>query len=461
MDRFEIKKFYSQEKLVEKILELSKHREVVPRYGEGFGKRPSIVNFPGDFLLWVNNGATSFHGSVEVWRNPLLIDNVKDKSSLRLGWDLVIDIDSDIGIEYGKVTAELFVKALQDHGIKNISIKFSGSRGFHVAVHRNALPETIHGKGIERWYPQLHRIIVSYLRDYIEKNGLYDKFYDIDPEKAEKFFEMDWKKGHKQLPFKVTNPENNWSSRHLFRMPYSLNEKTWLVSIPLTIEQLKKFTMEMAKPENVTFETGFLETYEKGEALGLVVQALDWHAKTNKKLEIEETGERKAYEVLKGKIPEVFFPPCIKNLLKNGLEDGRKRGLFILLNFLRSANYSFAEIENIVIKWNEKNQQPLRDGYIRAQLSWQKRQNKSIAPPNCFAEGYYSDLLICEPDSLCKSIKNPVSYGVVKLRSSQETKKTKERKDEKKPKKEFICPTCGKKYVIEAAFKNHVEKCFE
>jgi len=458
MGPIEIKRFYSNEKLIEKVLEFSKYREVVPRYNESFGKRPNSVNFPGDLRVLIEKGATSFHGSVELWKNPLLIDSVKSARNLRIGWDLIIDIDSDMGIDYAKVTAELFIQALRDHGIKNIGVKFSGSRGFHIGVIGKAFPEKIQNKNFSAWYPELHRIIVSYLRDYIEGLGLYDKFYDIDPEKAEQFFEMDWKKGHhKKLPYNVTNPEYNWSSRHLFRLPYSLNEKTWLVSIPLTEEQLKNFTMGMAKPETVNFEVSFLKEPEQNEALGLVIQALDWHAKNNTKADTEPT-ESRTYESFKGKVPEHFFPPCIKNLLK-GIEDGRKRGLFILMNYLKSSGYHPAEIEEIVMKWNSKNKEPLREGYIRAQLNYQKRQTQNIAPPNCFSEGYYTDILICEPDSLCKSIKNPVSYGFVKSKSAEKPEEKK--KTTKKQKKEFVCPTCGKRYSQERAYKNHVEKCFE
>ncbi len=458
MDSEQIKKYYLQEKLIEKILEVSKYREVVPRYMDKFGKRPNSINFPGDFKLFVERGATSFHGSVELWRNPLLIDSVKNLKSLRIGWDMIIDIDADKGLEYAKITTELLIEALKEHGINNIDLKFSGSRGFHIAVHRKAFPEKIHSKNISDWYPELHRIIVSYLRDYIEKRGLYERFYDVNPDDSDEFSELNVKNGFKMQPYKIVNPEQNWSQRHLFRLPYSLNEKTWLVSVPIKISDLRKFKMEIAKPENVKVKLDFLKNYEEGEALTLVVQAMDWYTK-NKKAEYtiqnSKNAKNRLYDQPTKKIPSKYFPPCIHNILK-GLEDGRKRALFILLNFLRSTGYDFEEIEEIVKEWNQKNKEPLKETYVKSQINWHKRKKESVAPPNCFSEGYYTDILVCEPDEFCKNINNPVSYAFRKYRNVEKPGKSVEKKREKK----LECPYCGKRYSNVYWYKKHVERCF-
>jgi DNA primase large subunit len=70
------------------------------------------------------------------------------------------------------------------------------------------------------------------------------------------------------------------------------------------------------------------------------------------------------------------------------------------------------------MKWNEKNKpDKLRETYIRGQLRYYKQQTgqsgnkEKMMPPNCDNKGYMVDTQFCNPDGLCKSIKNPVQYA--------------------------------------------------
>ena len=110
------------------------------------------------------------------------------------------------------------------------------------------------------------------------------------------------------------------------------------------------------------------------------------------------------------KVPEELFPPCITLLLKGVSEDGRKRAVLILVNFLRQMKYSLEEIEQLMLDWNKKNYEPLREGYIRSQLSWYKRNPQNLLPPNCANDMYYKGIGVCKPDGLCTKIKNPIQY---------------------------------------------------
>ena len=112
-------------------------------------------------------------------------------------------------------------------------------------------------------------------------------------------------------------------------------------------------------------------------------------------------------------------------LISNGIKgDGRKRALFILLNFLKNIGYKNDEIEKYVYEWNKKNYEPLRENYVKAQLTWYKRQEKNILPQNCpqrednlpilNQQNIYVDLGVCKPDDFCKLIKNPVNYATRK-----------------------------------------------
>ena len=126
--------YYSRPEIQKALFEFSKNREICPRYFEGFGKRPDIFEYPGDIFELVKRGATSFHCSEEIWKDPLKIEtgmNEKQLNEIRQGWDLVFDIDSKY-IDYSKIMAIEIIKVLKFHGVKNVGIKFSGSKGFHL-----------------------------------------------------------------------------------------------------------------------------------------------------------------------------------------------------------------------------------------------------------------------------------------------------------------------------------------
>ena len=170
----------------------------------------------------------------------------------------------------------------------------------------------------------------------------------------------------------------------------------------------------MAKPENVKVKLKFLdpELSIKGEANSLLLDAFDFELKKKKNVNDKSV----VYEIPKNAIVTEFFPPCMKILVSGVKVDGRKRGLFILLNFLRNSGYGFDAAENMINEWNKNNYELLKEGYIKAQLSWFKKQNKLILPPNCDNQAYYQAMGICKPDNFCKMIKNPVNYAVRKSR---------------------------------------------
>jgi DNA primase large subunit len=69
------------------------------------------------------------------------------------------------------------------------------------------------------------------------------------------------------------------------------------------------------------------------------------------------------------------------------------------------------ELEKRIDEWNNKNEVPIKQGYIKSQLIWTHRK-KPVMPPNC--EEFYKNLGVCQPDAFCKKIKNPVNYVVRK-----------------------------------------------
>ena len=170
--------YYSQPEVKKAIYEFAEARETVPRYYEGFGKRPDSLQFQNDIIEQVKRGATSFHCSEEHWSDSLEIStemNRKEFNELRSGWDLLLDIDSPY-LEYSKLYTKLLIKALEFHNVKNIGIKFSGSKGFHVIVPWKAFPKEIYNQQTKDMFPEWPRIICEYL-DSIIKPKLTEKIF--------------------------------------------------------------------------------------------------------------------------------------------------------------------------------------------------------------------------------------------------------------------------------------------
>lgn len=523
--------YYKRKDVQKLILEYAKDKEIGVRFNESFGKRPDILVYENDILESAKRSATSFHCSEELWSNPLNLNpNLRrnDLDALRIGWDLILDIDCPYW-NFSKLTTYVFIKALKDHGINCVTVKFSGGKGFHIAVPFEAFPEKIIEVSSKKlvdtkdWFPEGPRKIAQYLLHYIAENLIvvdkektvvtfgkvnvkFDKLLsetqktvgdltitkcanckkkiiekdndnfveyvcpaceyrmkDVDKKfvtcpKCKKIMDKysnikplcecgsNKTKNELYLPSLIEVDTVLISSRHLYRMPYSLHEKTGLVSMPFDIKHILKFDKEEAHVNK--FKTyPFLERKDAkpGEASNLFQKAFDYQPEGVNKY---KDNIRKVFEkerntinsqnatVDNTAIPEEFFPPCIKKI-SAGLEDGKKRGLLILINFLNSCNWEYEKIEEYVMKWNDKNKPDrLRETYVRGQLRYYKQQAQSkdnkdrMMPPNCDNKGYMIDTQFCNPDGLCKSIKNPVQYAKKKswLQNNQNISRPKAKK---------------------------------
>ncbi len=422
----DILKYYSRKSIQKEIAKISKNREVTAKYNDNFGKRPDIIQYESDILELAKQGATSFHISEEHWSNPLLLQpgmTKKQLDDLRTGWDFILDIDS-LDLKYSKIAAFLILESLKFHDVKNISVKFSGNKGLHIGIPFSSFPSEVNKVETRLLFPEGIRIVVSYINQMIypylterllELHSL-NEYSKITNKEESQLLAKD-----KFNPFSIVDIDTILiSNRHLFRSPYSLNEKSGLVSIPIDPENILNFDKSQALPEKVTTDIKFLPESKEQDASQLIIQAFDWYFKQKKpEIKIKETQQA----IPKTAIKQEYFPPCIQEILKGLPQDGRKRCLFILINFLKSTGYSYEEITNIINKWNEKNYELLRQGYIQSQLNWHKRQNQIILPPNCSNEDYYKAFSICHADNWCKLIKNPVHYSKRKLRILTENKK--------------------------------------
>ena len=322
--------------------------------------------------------------------------------------------DADISVVEVKEITKTRKEKVYDVSVKETEAFFggyypvllhnSGSKGFHLIIPWKAFPKQINEVNTSDMFPEYPRIITQYIMAET-KNQLIEKISEL--ERPNKYIK-DYSASKEVTPDLILV-----SPRHLFRMPYSLHEKTALASVVINPDKINDFELKDANPLKVEIKN-FIPDSEEGEASELLMQALDWYKGYNK----DEEKINKEFKPIKlSNLSEEHFPPCIQKILL-GLKDGKKRAVFILLNLFRSIGMDREEVEQRLYEWNEKNTPPLKKGMIKSQITASYRK-KSLMPPNC--KEYYQGIGVCIPDDFCKLIKNPINY-VVRRNSLEKNK---------------------------------------
>lgn len=485
-------RFYKHKHIQSAIIRESQDKEVGVKFDEaGFGKRPEVLNYESDILDFAQKRATSFHLSEELWTNVLALKPGMQKRELdllRKGWDFILDIDCE-DWELSRIIAYTFIEVLKSKNIKNIGCKFSGNKGFHIAIPFEAFPKEIDNKQLKDLFPELPKAMASFLLKFVEKNlvkvegdnlvfsnnisfPLEEIFKKLKLNREDLIFlrciecdriipegklnifickscnnqiksSQDYMRCHicnsfmerfeggRECVCGETNytPKVNLtkilnidtlllSSRHMYRAPYSLHEKSGLVSLPMLLDEVLTFDKEKAKPEKVV-ENKILPLFinrnvVKDDCDLFVKEAIEF-------MDREETKKKDTtHSTITEEISEEYFPPCIKKILL-GLKDGRKRSLFILINFLRTCGWGRKSIETLIHNWNEKNFEKLRENIVVSQVNYHTSRKDIVPPPNC--RQHYQELGVCFPEELCNTITNPVMYAIRKHRLNKRIKK--------------------------------------
>jgi len=196
-----------------------------------------------------------------------------------------------------------------------------------------------------------------------------------------------------------------------------------LASVVLDLKDIKNFDIRDADPFKAIPKPFKLEP-TPGEAANLLRRALEFIPPEKEEPETQEIktlGKKKFKEIEIPNLTPDLYPPTIKVILKGMPSDGRKRALFILLNFFRSLKVSEEELKSLVEGWNKKNYEPLKSGYIKSQITWHLRTQPKM-PPN-YDKPHYRELGLAPTASEIKA-KNPVSY-VIRRSFAQQMNKSK------------------------------------
>lgn len=420
----QILNWYKKDWVIEELVEDCTDREVMAVTLDNKVKRPVNLYSGGDIEAYVSDGAISFHRTVEKFSDLQNFQNV-------LSYDIIFDIDfksADVPfLDKLKTTVEFALKIvdfLYQFGFKEdeVGIKYSGNTGIHIRLSLDGLDEDekVYGIPVKTTFPLFARYVVEFIQSLstylkMEMSRAYlTKFVDIDLQVA--------------------------SKRHMIRAVCSINEKLPGVSVPLSYEELGRLPDEYIKykfPNALKLDKTegiWSKTKTSNKILDLIRIATFWamlNEAANRRLLKESSNMikvRKKFKKITNLTPEVekeqLFPPCIRNILA-GLEDGRKRAIFILINFLKNIGWDWDAITREIVDWNPRNKEPIRDSYIEYQLKWHKekyQKGEKYLPPSCNNETYYKDMVsvngpVCTPDELCPLIRNPLSYYYRKLRA--------------------------------------------
>jgi len=167
------------------------------------------------------------------------------KYALHKGADVVIDIDVKDNFREAFKQGRKVLDFLDFYQVP-YRVKFSGGSGPHIIIPYEWFPKSLLNGNFSKTHQMVFQTIVS--------------------------------------RSKAGNVDGSFTSHgHFYRMPYSLNEHTGLVSLPLTREQYDDFTLSMAEIWNTQVnETWFQEPDESSkEALNDMIR--DIHGKKGRK----------------------------------------------------------------------------------------------------------------------------------------------------------------------------------
>lgn len=388
----EAKDYYKKSSIADFIVDYVYNREVAMFNKEGniITQRPYAIYNNGDILYLVDKGGYSIHATVEIWKDPMLLRDVNQREYYKIvsTYDIVVDFDVDIyksmdrNLNIAKLLVYEVLERLEEFGYIPI-IKYSGNRGFHLIFPLKGLVKIMdidllkYKEIVYRSFLDFMHVIVesaaSHLASKIGKNNIADIVSNI-----------------------VDYHLASW--RHMIRVPYSLHEKTGLVSIVLYKDDILKFTKEMAKPENV-IEPIYPET---GDLSDLILLSLSYSLTH----EISSTIKPKHIKIDIKEVPEL--PPCVRTLLEGVPVGIRNNTMFFLLNFFKSLGYDKEKVKEILFNWNEKNSEPLRDREIEYSIEY--HFNKNYLPYSCSKLREYIGRQYCQPNEICNHIKNPIQY---------------------------------------------------
>ena len=227
---------------------------------------------------------------------------------------LYIDLDiNDLEKDYDKLRKDVLLlirklKTVFHLQEDNIQIFFSGSKGYHIII-----PYEVFGIEPSKDLNDRYKLIVTELKSYTITKSIDTRIYD---------------------------------SKRLFREPNTINTKTGLYKVYMTIDQVRDFSyndlIDRARTPQATVEPNKEYNPKADEALNAMVNEL-------KERQKKTINHKVARQMLQNK--ELL--PCVKYILQNGAQKGgRNNTAMALASALFQRNEDRAYVEQIMDTWN-------------------------------------------------------------------------------------------------------------
>ena len=228
---------------------------------------------------------------------------------------LYIDLDiNDLEKDYDKLRKDVLllirklktVFHLQDD---NIQIFFSGSKGYHLII-----PYQVFGIQPSRDLNDKYKLIATELKSYTITKSIDTRIYD---------------------------------SKRLFREPNTINTKTGLYKVYMTLDQVRNYTyeelIERASSKQDIGEVNIEYNIKSDEAFNRMINEL-------KERQKKTINHKVARQMLQNK--ELL--PCVKYILQNGAQKGgRNNTAMALASALFQRNEDKEYVEEIMDTWNK------------------------------------------------------------------------------------------------------------
>jgi hypothetical protein len=280
-----------------------------------------------------------------------------------------LDFDADITDEesYQKLTFQVkrVIRILINAwkiSPETLQLYFSGHKGFHVVIPYEVLGLT----------PRKN------LNDQFKRMAMYFK-----------------------VQFSATAIDTGiYDRKRLFRIPNSINGKSGLYKVPITIEQLQTFTFEQM--QEWAAEPRSLDVFEDPKFSKQAAERFNVRICSK----VEKRKIKK--EPLRIPTEHQKLLPCVANLLRTSIGKGaRNRTTVALASSIMQSGYKLSETEELLTEWNDRNDPPLSEREMGITITSAYSQLRAGKGYGCSS---FRDLDACI-GSKCKLRKGETKHG--------------------------------------------------
>lgn len=288
--------------------------------------------------------------NIDVYSTVFTYDSEEqDKSDLYGPFYLDLDMEINTEIEYGRLKRDLLliVQAMEDDykiPRDRMLFYFTGKKGFHILV-----PQSVFGLSL------------------IKDTNVYYKLIAQDLQRASI---------HKVIDTVI------YDNKRLFRLPNTINSKSGLYKVPITLNDIKKFSFEEIKayasaPKKLDIK---IDTTEIKEAT-VIFHAL---IKTYK---VNYENKRKKRLDTNVDIGTIKLAKCINKIILEGANDGaRNNTAVVLASALMQRGVNQDQVSDMLFQWNEAMvSPPIENGELIKSLESARKMTEAGRHYGCSA----------------------------------------------------------------------------